>query len=83
MRRVLSAGVALPLLVLLVRYGEPVHFAALVAVAAAAGTWEVLRLVAFPGGRLTRAVGVAAGAALAVGGYLRPPLALALALWTV
>ncbi|MFQ5913595.1 MAG: phosphatidate cytidylyltransferase [Nitrospinota bacterium] len=83
MTRVLSAVVALPPLILLVRYGKPLHFSFLVSAAAAAGTWEILRLAKFPGGALSLGFGCAAGAALAFGGHLSPPPAAPLAVWTV
>ncbi|MEE8110559.1 MAG: phosphatidate cytidylyltransferase [bacterium] len=83
MSRVLSAVVALPLLILLVRYGNPIYFSLLVSAAAAAGTWEFLRLAAFPGGALSMGVGCAAAAALALAGHLSPPPAATLAVWAV
>lgn len=82
MTRVKSAAVALPLLILLVRYGEPLHFSLLVAAAAAVGTGEVLRLAGFSGNSPPVWAGCAAGALLAFGGHLAPPPAAALVVWT-
>ena len=65
MTRVLSAGIALLVLIPFVRYGSPFSFSLLVAAAAAVGTWEFLRLTRFPGNRIALGLASAAGAALA------------------
>jgi phosphatidate cytidylyltransferase len=79
--RVLSAGVALVVLIPFVRYGSPVSFSLLVAAAAAVGTWEFLRLAGFPGNRIALGLGAAAGAALAFGIPHFPPPAATLVVW--
>ena len=78
MTRVLSAGIALLVLIPFVRYGSPLSFSLLVAAAAAVGTWEFLRLTGFSGNRIALGLGAAAGAALAFGSPNFPPAAVLL-----
>ena len=81
MTRVISAVVALPFFILLVRYGKPVHFSFLISAGAAAGCWEYLRLIGFAPRKPAFWAGCLGGAALAFSGELSPPTALILALW--
>jgi phosphatidate cytidylyltransferase len=78
--RVLSAGIALLVLIPFVRYGSPLSFSLFVAAAAAVSTWEFLRLTGFSGNRIALGLGAAAGAALAFGSPNFPPAAV-LAVW--
>src|SRR5262245_66441467 len=73
--RVLTAAVALPVLVLLVLWKVRWGFGALVIAAAAGGLWEDTGMLLAELGRGRRLAVVAAGTALAVALYARPELA--------
>ncbi len=78
MKRVLSAAVFIPVFVLIVAWGPPVAFFALVAVAAGLGLWEFYNLVEAWGTPVARGAGLIGGLSLTAGLHLgRPGLVLA------
>ncbi|MFQ6672099.1 MAG: phosphatidate cytidylyltransferase, partial [Candidatus Tectimicrobiota bacterium] len=84
MKRVLSAAVFIPIFVLIVAWGPPGAFFALVAVATGLGLWEFYNLVEAWGTPVSRGAGLVGGLSLATGLYLgRPGLVLAAVALTV
>jgi phosphatidate cytidylyltransferase len=77
-KRVLSSVVFIPLFVVIVAWGPPVAFFALVALATGLGLWEFYSLAEAWGMPVARGVGLVGGLSLATGLYMfRPGLVLA------
>ena len=81
MTRVLSAVVALPPLILLIRLGPSLYFSILIAAAAALGAWEFFRIAQAPGKPAAWILGSALAAGLAFGGQLEPQLLPVMIVW--
>lgn len=78
MKRVVSAVVFIPLFFVVVAWGPPVAFFALVAAATGLGLWEFFELADASGARVVRGAGMVGGLSLTAGLYMgRPGLVLA------
>ena len=78
----LSAVVALPPLILIIRLSPPLYFSILISLAASRGAWEFFRIAQVPGKPVVWIIGSLIAAGITFGGHLGLYLLPYLVLWT-